>query len=184
MRTLLKTTLVSAVFASALALGGAATASTVGPISDSLIVYDPTGAVFDARYEGEIGEDPGRIIASTVAVDPSQFGNPIVLVEPKTGLDSDIVGICTCGGDGVLALGFASDSETTPVSFGGFPDTRPEAGPVDVTKFLSPDLRDAGFKAIFTSDGDGVPEPATWAMMLVGFAGLGSVLRQRKTITA
>jgi len=29
--------------------------------------------------------------------------------------------------------------------------------------------------------GGGVPEPATWAMMLIGFAGLGSALRRRRT---
>ena len=27
----------------------------------------------------------------------------------------------------------------------------------------------------------GVPEPATWAMMLVGFGGLGGLLRRRRT---
>jgi hypothetical protein len=33
--------------------------------------------------------------------------------------------------------------------------------------------------------GSGVPEPATWAMMLVGFGGLGSALRRRRaTVTA
>jgi hypothetical protein len=30
----------------------------------------------------------------------------------------------------------------------------------------------------------GVPEPASWAMMLVGFAGLGGLLRRRRTATA
>ncbi|MGZ3371658.1 MAG: PEPxxWA-CTERM sorting domain-containing protein, partial [Caulobacteraceae bacterium] len=30
----------------------------------------------------------------------------------------------------------------------------------------------------------GVPEPATWAMMLVGFGGLGAMLRQRKARAA
>ena len=30
------------------------------------------------------------------------------------------------------------------------------------------------------ADGGGVPEPATWAMMLVGFGGLGAVMRRRR----
>ena len=30
----------------------------------------------------------------------------------------------------------------------------------------------------------GVPEPATWAMMLMGFFGLGSVVRRRRVLTA
>jgi hypothetical protein len=28
----------------------------------------------------------------------------------------------------------------------------------------------------------GVPEPATWAMMLIGFGGLGAVLRRRRSL--
>ena len=31
---------------------------------------------------------------------------------------------------------------------------------------------------------DGVPEPATWAMMLAGFFGLGGVLRRRRALSA
>lgn len=31
------------------------------------------------------------------------------------------------------------------------------------------------------NDGPGVPEPASWALMLVGFGGLGGVLRRRRT---
>jgi hypothetical protein len=36
----------------------------------------------------------------------------------------------------------------------------------------------------FSAEGRGVPEPATWAMMLLGFGGLGSVLRRRKAVIA
>ena len=39
--------------------------------------------------------------------------------------------------------------------------------------------------ASFTVQGNGaVPEPATWAMMLVGFGGLGAVLRRRRTLVS
>ena len=32
--------------------------------------------------------------------------------------------------------------------------------------------------------GGGVPEPASWAMMLVGFGGMGALLRSRRTRAA
>jgi len=37
---------------------------------------------------------------------------------------------------------------------------------------------------ITTFDSGGVPEPAAWALMLLGFGGLGSVLRRRRAATA
>ena len=33
-------------------------------------------------------------------------------------------------------------------------------------------------------DGGGVPEPTTWAMMILGFCGTGTLLRRRRTATA
>lgn len=40
--------------------------------------------------------------------------------------------------------------------------------------------RDCGFGG----GGGGVPEPATWAMMLVGFGGLGVMMRRRRVVAA
>ncbi|MGZ6016329.1 MAG: PEPxxWA-CTERM sorting domain-containing protein, partial [Phenylobacterium sp.] len=36
----------------------------------------------------------------------------------------------------------------------------------------------------FIFNAGGVPEPATWAMMLTGFFGLGSMLRRRRAALA
>jgi PEP-CTERM motif len=36
----------------------------------------------------------------------------------------------------------------------------------------------------FTYNTGAVPEPATWAMMLLGFGGLGAMLRSRRTVVA
>ncbi|HEX4179548.1 MAG TPA: PEPxxWA-CTERM sorting domain-containing protein [Caulobacteraceae bacterium] len=38
----------------------------------------------------------------------------------------------------------------------------------------------SGLNVEFTSSAGGVPEPATWAMMLVGFGGLGAAIRSRR----
>jgi hypothetical protein len=43
---------------------------------------------------------------------------------------------------------------------------------------------DTGYEQNFLYSANGVPEPATWAMMLTGFFGLGSVLRRRRVALA
>jgi hypothetical protein len=37
---------------------------------------------------------------------------------------------------------------------------------------------------VASSGGGGVPEPASWALMLVGFGGLGAMMRRRRTMSA
>ena len=39
------------------------------------------------------------------------------------------------------------------------------------------------FNAAFSLTGSTVPEPATWAMMLFGFLGLGFVFKQRRKVS-
>ena len=67
------------------------------------------------------------------------------------------------------------------MSFGTFPRTFLEHGPIDVTRYLDPSLQAGGWTASFTSGG--VPEPATWAMMLTGFGGLGALMRRRRALS-
>ena len=165
-----------------LMLPNAAQAQSV-PASDTLTVYDPQGQIFSTVSEDEAREDPSQILAVNAAIDENLFGQALYLTEPD-GTKSDIFGICTCGVNNVLALGFASDTETTGVNFGEFSSTPEGNGIFDATRFLSASLRDQGYTATFTSDG-AVPEPATWAMMLVGFGGIGVAMRRkRRTSTA
>ena len=79
---------------------------------------------------------------------------------------SDVVGVIDA-----TTIGFMSDPAVFPT--GPFLSTTPEtSGPVDVSILLSPANVEAGFKVFFQSDVDAVPEPATWAMLMLGFVGL------------
>jgi hypothetical protein len=174
--------------AALLALGAASSASAGAvPVSDQLLVLDGNGNFVDEVLALEPSETADQIyfIDPAVApIDPSQFGNPTNLLEPD-GSFSDIFGICTCGPGGALALGFNSDSETAPAAFAGVGTIfLPEhAGWYDATMYLDPALQAAGWTAKFASDVD-VPEPATWALMLVGVGGLGAALRRRSAASA
>jgi hypothetical protein len=149
--------------------------------SDVMTVFDGSHDIVDQQVVFELDEDPTNIITSTVAIDPSQFGNATVLIEPGTGQPSDIVGVCACGVGGALMLGFESDGDPGPVFVpGAFPRTFVEAKkPVDITLYLAPALQAQGWTATFSSDLE-VPEPATWALMLVGLGAIGYAARSRR----
>jgi hypothetical protein len=76
----------------------------------------------------------------------------------------ELVSIVPASGGGVDLLDFASpvSADLVKYSFGGA-GTGPDAG--------------IGISQLFAS---AVPEPATWALMLVGFGGLGAVMRSRR----
>jgi len=57
-----------------------------------------------------------------------------------------------------------------------------EAGALPVGAIHSIYANDWGHQAF--AFGGGVPEPATWAVMLTGFAGMGAMLRRRRAIAA
>jgi hypothetical protein len=168
-----------------LAHAGTPPVSDATTISDSLKIYNPDGSLDTADSvfvtEGQEADNGPQFIYTTpIAIDSTQFGNPIVLAEPGVNPNdgySDIVGIASINGGEFLS--FASDTDTQLVNFGNFPNTIPETGaPINVTKYLSPSLQDAGYTAFFTSDA--APEPAGWALMLVGFGALGFLMRRTK----
>jgi hypothetical protein len=74
-----------------------------------------------------------------------------------------------------------SDNDRTPMTVadlnaaGVFATTTLSGADGPVGTFPNTDIA-----ASFQSDADGVPEPSTWAMMIVGFAGLSYVAFRRK----
>ena len=52
----------------------------------------------------------------------------------------------------------------------------------DATGVGTRDLRQVRVSGIVTAPTSAVPEPATWAMMLIGFGLIGSYMRRRKTV--
>ncbi len=66
---------------------------------------------------------------------------------------------------------------TTEMSLGDYPGT--------ATAFVDPtfDVPDGYTLVLSPGISNGVPEPATWAVMLVGFGALGGVLRRRRAAT-
>ncbi len=59
------------------------------------------------------------------------------------------------------------------------------SGTTTVLSFLSQDARDSAWGPVIGNVSiSAVPEPATWAMMLIGFFGLGSLIRSRRHAVA
>jgi hypothetical protein len=139
--------------------------------SDCLQIFNPDGSQLSllAITEGDELANPGKMwsISGLVDTNPDHVGQWIALTEPGSSGFSDVVGIPTAG-----ALAFVSD----PADFSIFTifKTVPEtSSKLDVTTdLLSAAAIAAGFTASFQSDLNAVPEPSTWAMMLLGFAGL------------
>ena len=177
----MKTMLAAA--ASALLLAATSSASAtpgVTPVSDTLMVLNAAGVVVALVSQDEAGEG-AFIYLNGIPADPSQFGHYTLLTEPS-GVGSDAFGVAV-GGPAPYLLGFQSDGESGPFVYGDTgPITLHEGGWVNGTQYLDPALQAQGDTAWFFSDG--VPEPATWAMMLGGFALIGSALRRRKALVA
>ena len=88
------------------------------------------------------------------------------------------------GGTGTLlgtVNGFNQNYQNNNAYFLGLTSSAANFGSVVFTR-ISDDSGDTiGLDNILSTNGGvGVPEPATWAMMLVGLGGLGAVMRKRR----
>ena len=184
----MKTVLVPSGAAFALLWASLAAPAVAVPLpSDSLQVGNsPTEFLIEGTEGG-----PNPLSQSVVISEPGQNitgFRDILLLEPGTTETSDLVNASITNVPGVgfvLDVALTSDNET-PLSFGGIVfESIPETGAV---QDLGPAFTDAfdlntPLPAInVRSDLHDVPEPSTWALMLMGFLGLGfaALRRSRK----
>jgi hypothetical protein len=115
---------------------------------------------------------------------------PAFLLNNGQGFDlySDTIsfsGVTLAGGDYWFMLSDATDTGGNPMYWddNNGPSSAWESDLGDLTNYSSgfdPGSNSEAFSIL----GGGTPEPATWALMLAGFAGLGSALRLRRARTA
>jgi PEP-CTERM motif len=106
----------------------------------------------------------------------------VALTEPGTGEDSDVLELQHVAGTTAYTLIFLSPAEGGP-GLGLNPSVPriPETGELqDVSAFLPTALTAFGFSVSIQSGVEQVPEPASIALVGLGIAGLGALLRRRR----
>lgn len=187
----------------AVALGAIAAASPayadVTPTNDPCTYGYVTGAVACQGYYG------GNLITGTTgSATTTDENNAINLLltnavsqgpgytPPYAGLDYDTVLGAVTGLNGSATLDFGSLNLSGLTILGAHFGNNIDSDPNNITAFWLLDLGNTTTHTITLSNGQGssnaqifatgvasVPEPATWAMMLVGFFGVGAAMRRR-----
>ena len=190
-----------AAFAVALAGAAAANAYTViGQETDSggfvgnLLEANFPGTKYLVASDGEASFDPfgagydtsDGLNLSGVGYQWDQVGNAWTSLGNQTwvipaNLDSIGCGVensTTCEPIG----SFISPSAWNPAAIGTFVILESDGSISDVIKTYNDDAGNAHL--LFSSDPSliGVPEPSTWAVMMVGLFGMGAALRRRRTV--
>lgn len=146
--------------------------------SDGEVPFHPFGATFDVSDGLDFSAVP---FVWTQAVDSTwtPLGSQTWVLPASLGpCGAENEPVCEPTGH------FLSPSLWVPAAIGTWVILESPGGPVsDVIKTFNSDL---GAELLFYSDPSlPVPEPASWALMLVGFFGMGAVLRgQRRDVAA
>jgi hypothetical protein len=165
---------------------------------DALLSNDTTGAldaIFQRNVDWDIGGSEtvfGPVGAANGVVDSSYFG--FESPDPFTPYNFSCYFGCNASGDlgGGIKINLGTLQAGGLRSFTYFYGLNREG--TDVNTLIA-DAQAAGAKYILAAQGDdgnsaiigisgAVPEPATWAMMLAGFFGLGSMVRRRRAALA
>jgi hypothetical protein len=206
MRRVLKIALATA----ALGLSAAATPAYAdpGPIVDPCSAIFVNGAIACQGYYGGnliTGTTGSATTADQLAIinlllngtastaDSLPTNNTGAYNPPYTGLDYDTVLGSLANLNGTATLNFGSLSLTGLTILGAHFGNNIDSDVNNVTAFWLLDLGDTTTNTITLSSGTGssnaqifatgtpgVPEPATWGMMLLGFAGIGMTLRRSR----
>lgn len=152
-------------------------------VYDKIEVFDGGGGLVSSVFatQAELTANPLAIFyVPNVAVNPAFIGAYSILLDAGTPVD--IFGIASGGPDG-FNLAFAPGGQAAT-----YPLQNPviaTGSPIDVSRYLDVGLLRSGYSALFSASGaitipGAVPEPATWAMLLVGFGAVGYTMRGRR----
>jgi hypothetical protein len=176
----MKTILASAAALSMMATFPAHAAGFLGDTVDLTYDFPTLGSVFDNNGNkvvsptatfSTIGPLTVKVTADTITVQPdtapsvfvNDSFNGIVLTDLTKSKISDVTVASSSTEPGFTSSDFTFTSNSVTVNFAGLSASTSHAFVLDVSF---------------------VPEPASWALMIVGFAGLGAALRHGRPVIA
>lgn len=196
MRTLTKTLVASAAAAALVALAGSASAAiyvnnwSIGPGGQITVTFGD-GSTF-------VGQNPGGIGDPDATGTAGDHGTAYThTYDSVTGDFTDTFSFLLPTGDVMNAAISTSNLDFTGISFNGVAGTVSNSGGLHIASVSSVHVVDGQLQEL-TITGNGVPtagwsgtasftptpEPATWALMIMGFGGAGALLRRRRAVFA
>ena len=190
-----------------LALAGAALAAATPAYADVTPANDPCSYAFISGALACQGYYGGNLITGTTGSATTAAENTYInllltnavsqgpgYTPPYLGLDYDTVLGAVTGLNGSATMNFGSLNLSGLTILGAHFGNNIDSDPNNITAFWLLDLGSSTTNTITLSSGQGssnaqifatgvagVPEPATWAMMLLGFGGIGMAMRRRRS---